>query len=62
LPTEQRDAYSTRPAGWLLTGRVGCPEEAVQIIFLLATIAFITGTVLECDGGSRPAMGTDALE
>jgi NAD(P)-dependent dehydrogenase (short-subunit alcohol dehydrogenase family) len=38
-------------------GRVGQPEDVAQAVLLLATNGFMTGTVLECAGGTTLATG-----
>jgi len=37
----------------LLAGRVGKPEDIAQSIVFLIGNTFMTGCVLECDGGLR---------
>jgi NAD(P)-dependent dehydrogenase (short-subunit alcohol dehydrogenase family) len=53
LPLPQREAAFSEAASTLPVGRVGQPEEAAQAVVLLVTNGFLTGTVIECDGGAR---------
>jgi len=52
-PEEQRRAMLDREAAALPVGRIGRPDEVAEAILLLVTNGFMTGTVLECDGGVR---------
>jgi NAD(P)-dependent dehydrogenase (short-subunit alcohol dehydrogenase family) len=60
MPAEQRDGYFRQFAAWLPAGRVGQPEEVADAVFLLATNGYITGVVLDCDGGGHLALGAAA--
>ena len=55
MPAPQREAVFTEAASSLPVGRVGQPDEAAQAVALLVTNGFITGTVIECDGGAHLA-------
>jgi NAD(P)-dependent dehydrogenase (short-subunit alcohol dehydrogenase family) len=52
-PEEQRRAMLDKEAAALPVGRIGRPDEVAEAILLLVTNGFMTGTVLECDGGVR---------
>ncbi|SNR89737.1 SDR family oxidoreductase [Actinomadura mexicana] len=51
MPAEQRAAMFAEHAAALPVGRVGRPEDVAQAILLTATNGFITGNVVECNGG-----------
>lgn len=51
VPAEQRAAMFAEHAAALPVGRVGRPEDVAQAILLAATNGFITGGVIECNGG-----------
>jgi NAD(P)-dependent dehydrogenase (short-subunit alcohol dehydrogenase family) len=53
LPSEQREAVFAQTAQSLPVGRIGTPEDVVEVIMLLLGNGFMTGTVIECDGGMR---------
>jgi NAD(P)-dependent dehydrogenase (short-subunit alcohol dehydrogenase family) len=53
LPSEQREAVFAQTAQALPVGRIGTPEDVVEVIMLLLGNGFMTGTVIECDGGMR---------
>ena len=53
MPEPQRSATLARLAGQSLVGRNGRPEEAAAAIVYAVTNGFVTGTVLEVDGGLR---------
>jgi NAD(P)-dependent dehydrogenase (short-subunit alcohol dehydrogenase family) len=57
VPKEQKDSFFQRTAQVLPVRRVGRPEDVGDAIVLLATNGFITGTVLEVDGGAHLAQG-----
>lgn len=52
---EQRQALFDRTAKSTPVGRVGRPEDVARAILFLLEDDFMTGTVLECDGGLRLA-------
>jgi NAD(P)-dependent dehydrogenase (short-subunit alcohol dehydrogenase family) len=52
-PKEQREATFARIAADSPVGRIGQPEDIAQAILLLLENTFMTGTVVECDGGIR---------
>jgi NAD(P)-dependent dehydrogenase (short-subunit alcohol dehydrogenase family) len=51
LPAEAKQRVFAEQARVLPVGRVGRPEEVAQAVQFLAGNGFVTGTVLECDGG-----------
>lgn len=51
LPAEQRQAVFDRYANLAPVGRVGRAEDVADAILFLVKNGFVTGTVLECDGG-----------
>jgi NAD(P)-dependent dehydrogenase (short-subunit alcohol dehydrogenase family) len=53
VPAQQRDAMFAQAAEALPVGRVGTPEDVAEAIGFVATNGFMTGTVIECDGGGR---------
>jgi NAD(P)-dependent dehydrogenase (short-subunit alcohol dehydrogenase family) len=53
VPPDQRDAIFTQTAQSLPAGRVGQPEDVAQVILLLLQNGFMTGSIIECDGGAR---------
>jgi NAD(P)-dependent dehydrogenase (short-subunit alcohol dehydrogenase family) len=59
--SRQGDALRTsvfeRFGSWLPAGRIGRPEEVAAAIVALATNGYVTGSILECGGGSHLAMG-----
>ena len=52
-PEEQRRTMLEKEAKALPVGRIGQPADVAQAILLLLTNGFMTGTVIECDGGAR---------
>jgi NAD(P)-dependent dehydrogenase (short-subunit alcohol dehydrogenase family) len=61
VPEPQRSATLARLAEQSLVGRNGRPEEAAAAIVYVVTNGFVTGSVLEVDGGLRFAAGGAAL-
>lgn len=53
MPDDQRQAYFDAVAAVTPVRRVGKPEDVAGAIVYLAGAGFITGTVLECTGGSN---------
>ena len=55
FPTEQRQQMLSGLAAMSLVGHNGKPEEVADAIVYLVTNSFVTGTILEIDGGLRSA-------
>jgi NAD(P)-dependent dehydrogenase (short-subunit alcohol dehydrogenase family) len=53
MPEDQRRAYFDAVAAVSPAGRVGQPDDVADAITYLAGAGFVTGTVLECSGGSN---------
>jgi NAD(P)-dependent dehydrogenase (short-subunit alcohol dehydrogenase family) len=53
LPQEQREFIFQTTASKLPLGHIGKADDVAAAIMFLAHNSFITGTVLECDGGAR---------
>ncbi|KAB2358380.1 SDR family oxidoreductase [Actinomadura montaniterrae] len=51
MPAEQRDAMFAQHAAALPVGRVGRPEDVAHAVLLAAANGFVTGQVIECNGG-----------
>jgi NAD(P)-dependent dehydrogenase (short-subunit alcohol dehydrogenase family) len=52
-PKEQRKAAFAQIAASTPVGRIGQQEDIAQAILFLLENSFMTGTVVECDGGIR---------
>lgn len=50
-PADVKQSVFANQAATLPVGRVGQPDDVAQIIDMLTANGFITGTVIECDGG-----------
>jgi NAD(P)-dependent dehydrogenase (short-subunit alcohol dehydrogenase family) len=48
-----RDTVFAQEAAILPVGRVGQPEDVAQAIVFLIKNGFVTGTIIDCDGGAR---------
>ncbi|MFD0688809.1 SDR family oxidoreductase [Actinomadura fibrosa] len=57
LPADQRAAMFAEHAAALPVGRVGRPEDVAQAIVMAATNGFMTGHVIEVNGGLSLATG-----
>jgi NAD(P)-dependent dehydrogenase (short-subunit alcohol dehydrogenase family) len=57
LPDEQRQTYFDAVAAATPVRRVGKPADVADAIVFLAGAGFVTGTVLECTGGSHLTAG-----
>jgi NAD(P)-dependent dehydrogenase (short-subunit alcohol dehydrogenase family) len=53
MPDEQRQAYFGAVAAGSPVRRVGRPEDVAEAIVYLASAGFVSGSVLECTGGSH---------
>lgn len=51
VPDDQLDAIFAKTAGALPAGRVGTADDIAAAALFLATNSFVTGTVLQVDGG-----------
>jgi NAD(P)-dependent dehydrogenase (short-subunit alcohol dehydrogenase family) len=51
VPDDARQALFEQLGKQVAVGRVGTEDEVASAILLMTTNAFITGTVLDCDGG-----------
>jgi NAD(P)-dependent dehydrogenase (short-subunit alcohol dehydrogenase family) len=51
VPDEVRKELFEQLARQAAVGRIGKPEDLAAAIMLLTTNTFITGTILDCDGG-----------
>ncbi|WP_250563701.1 SDR family oxidoreductase [Sphaerisporangium fuscum] len=57
VPAQQREAMFAEHAAALPVGRVGQAEDVAQAVLLAATNAFMTGQVIEVNGGLSLATG-----
>jgi NAD(P)-dependent dehydrogenase (short-subunit alcohol dehydrogenase family) len=53
FPEEERRNLLDREAQALPVGRIGRPGEVAQAIMMLMANGFMTGAVIDCDGGAR---------
>lgn len=53
FPEEQRRNLLDHEAQSLPVGRIGQPGEVAQAIVMLMTNGFMTGALIDCDGGAR---------
>jgi NAD(P)-dependent dehydrogenase (short-subunit alcohol dehydrogenase family) len=53
IPEEQRRALFDQSAAQTPVGRVGKPEDIARAVLFIIEDTFITGSVIECDGGLR---------
>ncbi len=60
LPEEQRGVFFRTVAAASPVRRIGAPEDVAGAIVYLAGAGFVTGTVLECAGGSNLTVGAVA--
>jgi NAD(P)-dependent dehydrogenase (short-subunit alcohol dehydrogenase family) len=61
MPEEQRDAFFASVAAASPVGRIGTPDDVAGAVRYLAAATFVTGTVLECAGGSNLTVGAIRL-
>ncbi|MDH6139277.1 MULTISPECIES: SDR family oxidoreductase [Kitasatospora] len=57
VPQEQREQLFQGLAATTPVGRVGRPQDVAQAIHMLAANTFITGIVIDCNGGASLATG-----
>jgi NAD(P)-dependent dehydrogenase (short-subunit alcohol dehydrogenase family) len=57
LPDDERRAAYDSAARQLPAGRIGRPEDVAQALLYVLANGFVTGSVIECDGGARIAAG-----
>jgi NAD(P)-dependent dehydrogenase (short-subunit alcohol dehydrogenase family) len=60
LPEDQRAVFFRAVAAASPVRRIGSPEDVAGAIVYLAGAGFVTGTVLECAGGSNLTVGAIA--
>jgi NAD(P)-dependent dehydrogenase (short-subunit alcohol dehydrogenase family) len=53
VPEGFRNEIFTQTAASLPVGRVGQPEDVAQAIVFLIQNGFVTGTIIDCDGGGH---------
>lgn len=53
MPAEQRQAFFAQMAATLPSRRVGTAEDVADAIAFVVGNGFVTGSVVECDGGAR---------
>ena len=56
-----RQAYFARSAAAVPVGRVGQPEDVAQAVVFLIQDSFMTGTIIDCDGGARYLLSLSGL-
>jgi NAD(P)-dependent dehydrogenase (short-subunit alcohol dehydrogenase family) len=55
MSSQEREQLFTDTAASLPVGRIGQPEDAAAAVLFLLTNPYVTGTVLDIDGGARLA-------
>jgi len=53
FPADQREAAFANAAATAPVGRVGRPEDVAEAIVFVIGNGFMTGTIIDCDGGLR---------
>lgn len=53
LPDDVRGAFFAQSAAITPVKRFGRPEDVAQVIAMLIENSFMTGTIIDCDGGAR---------
>ena len=53
LPEDERRETYEQAAARLPVGRVGTPEDVARALLYVLTTPFVTGSIIECDGGAR---------
>ena len=59
MPEPERAAFLESAAASTPVGRVGKPDDVASSVLYLAGNTFVTGTILECTGGSNLPAGRD---
>lgn len=57
MPADQREAAFAKAAAWLPARRIGTARDVALAVLLVAANTYVTGTVVECDGGAHLAQG-----
>lgn len=58
VPADRKEALFADFAAGTPVGRVGRPEEVADVVRMVATNGFMTGTVVPCTGGATLPMGS----
>lgn len=53
VPESFRNDFFAQSAASAPVGRVGQPEDVAQAIVFLIQNTFMTGSIIDCDGGAR---------
>jgi NAD(P)-dependent dehydrogenase (short-subunit alcohol dehydrogenase family) len=53
VPEQTRNTIFAQTAASVPVGRVGQPEDVAQAILFLIQNGFVTGTIIDCDGGAH---------
>ena len=53
VPENFRNAFFAQSAASAPVGRIGHPEDVAQTIVFLIQNTFVTGSIIDCDGGAR---------
>jgi NAD(P)-dependent dehydrogenase (short-subunit alcohol dehydrogenase family) len=53
VPPQLRDTFFDQVAATSPLGRIGQPEDVAHAILFLIQNTFMTGTIIDCDGGTR---------
>lgn len=51
MPEAAKKALFEQLASEVAVGRVGTPEDLASAIMFVSANSFVTGTILDCDGG-----------
>ena len=51
IPEQRREQYIRETAAQIPLKRLGTPQEVAQAVLFVLTNEYITGTILEIDGG-----------
>lgn len=52
LPEEARDGFFAQNGAATPVGRVGQPEDVAEVIAMVINNTFLSGTIIDCDGGA----------